>query len=68
MEDDLRAVMDDDAPSRRYTSHQRSGNWLAKQIALGIIMGGCALWVLDLLIKVLAATAVIKGISGLRLH
>ncbi|WP_156510906.1 hypothetical protein [Pseudomonas sp. p21] len=34
MEDDLRAVMDDDAPVRRYASHQRNGNWLAKQIPL----------------------------------
>lgn len=66
MEDDLRAVMDDDAPGRRYASHQRSGNWLAMQIALGIVIGGLTLAAISAGLSILFFGVLMNGIF--RLH
>lgn len=61
MKDDLRAEpdldldLDDDRVYRPAPRKTRSANWLAWQIALGIIVGGCVLWTLDLAASLVAS-------------
>ena len=52
MKDDLRAELDHDDHERvrvplKPRRKPRGKNWLAWQIALGIVVGGCTLWILD---------------------
>lgn len=63
MEDDLRAVMDDDAPVRRYASHQRNDNWLAYQIALGIVIGGLTLAAISTGLSILVFGVLLDGLG-----
>lgn len=63
MEDDLRAVMDDDAPMRRYGAHQRGNNWLAGQIALGIVIGLSVFTVIGMGMSILIFGVLLEGIS-----
>jgi hypothetical protein len=63
--DDLRIGTDDldldhlddfDAPRRGVPKQKPRGkNWLAYQIALGIILGGCALWLMGAVASFVAA-------------
>ncbi|WP_407316135.1 hypothetical protein [Pseudomonas sp. nanlin1] len=56
MNDDLRAEPDLDQPAVfKPRRKPRSKNWLAYQIALGIILGGSVLWTLATLISFAAA-------------
>jgi hypothetical protein len=54
---------DFDRQPRRLSGKPRSVNWLAYQIALGIILGGCTLWVLGAVAEFVVAKFVLSQIQ-----
>lgn len=62
-DNDLRADTDDQDDFDTYRAgprqKPRGPNWLAHQVALGIVMGGCVLWVLQAIANFIQAKMIL---------